>query len=217
MNKSKFKKYLTKINSFETWIDNDEELSQIELDLLSDYIKKLYESIIEKKHNKPAEKTPEPKKIIKNKEEPQKTVEEKTEDVETKDIKEKPVGLDTSTDKPIKKTEDKPKHKEYSAEFLSIFSDNGANELSAKLSLRLLSNLKKAFGINEKIFTINELFDGNKSEFNSAIEKLNDFTDFEDAKSYILEYLAPVFDWDKSKKIKKVDQFVKTIKRRYIK
>ena len=215
MNKTKFKKYLKKIKSFEDWIDTDEQLSAIEIDLLSDYVKKLYEAILDEENEAKTHKTKKKhKQVIIS----QPEVEEKNEDkpdnkeipesekiiLEEKDIEEKDIK------------EEKVPEIEYSDEFLSLFVENSSNELSEKLSNRPIKDLKKAFGINEKIFTVKEIFNGDKNAFEDAIEKFNRFNDFEEAKKYILEELAQTFNWDKPGNIKKIGQFIKIIQRRYL-
>ncbi len=212
MNKTKFKKYLKKIKSFEDWIDNDEQLSAIENDLLLDYVKKLYEAIIDI-DNEP--KTHKAKKKHKQEIMSDTDIEEKKEEVKVEKIIPEPQEVNMEK-KDIKEVEEEKPIMEFSNEFLSIFAENNSNELSEKLSKRPIKDLKKAFGINEKIFTIKEIFNGDKNAFEDAIEKFNNFNNFEEAKKYILEELAQTFNWDKPNNIKKIGQFIKTIQRRYL-
>ncbi len=215
MNKTKFKKYLKKIKSFEDWIDTDEPLSAIENDLLLDYVKKIYEAILEK------EDAPKINKIKKkHKKETASIQQTEEEEIEgnLENIPEDSVIAENekiATEKVITEENNEPEI-EYSDEFLSLFVDNHSNELSEKLSKRPIKDLKKAFGINEKIFTVKEIFNGDKNAFEETIEKFNNFNNFEEAKNYILKELAQVYNWDKPKNIKKIGQFIKIIKRRYI-
>ena len=57
-----------------------------------------------------------------------------------------------------------------------------------------VSSLKKAIGINEKFFFINELFDGSLNEYNEAIEILDAFEKEQECHAY-LEELAGKFKW----------------------
>jgi hypothetical protein len=222
MNKTKFKKYLKKIKPFEDWIDSDEQLSTIENDLLLDYIKKMYEAVLDKEDE---HKTNKIKKKHKQEESvTEQIIKEEKEEKEEK-IKDEPEVQTVSDNKTVvaeetieeEKKEEKELKIDYSDEFLSIFVDNNSNELSEKLSKRPIKDLKKAFGINEKIFTVKEIFNGDKNAFEQAISKFNELNDFEEAKQYILNELAPAYYWDSPKNIKKIGQFIKTIQRRYIK
>ncbi len=220
MNKTKFKKYLKKIKSFEDWIENDEQLSAIENDLLLDYVKKLYEAIIDiddepKTHKTKKKHKQEITSDTDIEEKKEKVKEEVKEDVKVEKIIPEPQEVAIEK-KDIKEVEEEKPKMEFSNEFLSIFAENNSNELSEKLSKRPIKDLKKAFGINEKIFTIKEIFNGDKNAFEDAIEKFNRFNDFEEAKNYILEELAQTFNWDKPGNIKKIGQFIKTIQRRYL-
>lgn len=93
--------------------------------------------------------------------------------------------------------------------------DNNQNELSDRLSEQPISDLTKAMGINERMLTINELFDGNNQVFKDAISKLNSLNSFEEAKSYISVHLIEQFGWVHPKKRKKAKVFIKLVKRRF--
>ncbi len=93
--------------------------------------------------------------------------------------------------------------------------DNNQNELSDRLSEQPISDLTKAMGINERMLTINELFDGNNQVFKDAISELNSLNSFEEAKSYISVHLIEQFGWVHPKKRKKAKVFIKLVKRRF--
>ena len=219
MNKKKFNKYLKKINSFEEWMGDLEELSVGECDLLRDYIQKLEVaisdgkgSIKKSKKNKFADVTIEEKEKSENTEPETKPSVEKTIEVET-DKHEIPFK------EPIEEEvleEDDNYKKEYSEEFLELFNYNGSSDLSEKLSSSPIKDLRKAFSINERIFAVNELFAGDKEAFKNTVESLEECTSIEKAKNYILNNIADRFGWDEKEMIKKVKHFIKTVKRRYI-
>lgn len=103
-----------------------------------------------------------------------------------------------------------------SDEFMDIFTDKVTHELSEKLSMMPISDLRKAFGINEKIFTVNELFGSDMKYFDLVISELNEMTSFDEAKNYILKNLVSRFKWDDKSNHKKVETFIRTIRRRFL-
>ncbi|OPZ98520.1 MAG: hypothetical protein BWY70_01203 [Bacteroidetes bacterium ADurb.Bin408] len=66
--------------------------------------------------------------------------------------------------------------------------------LSAKMKESPVADLKKAIGINEKFRFVNELFEGNLSDYNATIEKLNTIGNAPDALKYLGE-LAAKYKW----------------------
>lgn len=100
-------------------------------------------------------------------------------------------------------------------EFDVLFEEEKATDLSQKLSQSKVDNLRNAMGINERFLIQNELFGGNNSVFNDAIDKLNSFNNFLQAKAYIIKELAPQNEWLDEKRLKRAKSFIKTINRRY--
>jgi len=100
-------------------------------------------------------------------------------------------------------------------EFDKLFDSDYARELSEKLSNGKLENIEKAMGLNEKIFTVNELFDGDSSAFETAIHDLQGMNNFETARLYITERLASKYEWMNPGKFKKAREFVKLVKRKF--
>ncbi|NJN78313.1 MAG: hypothetical protein HC803_08295 [Saprospiraceae bacterium] len=72
------------------------------------------------------------------------------------------------------------------------------------------------WGINERFLMISELFKGNKVQYDEAIDALNSFSDFEQAKIFIIKILIPEFDWTNDKKINQAKTFIKKVRRRYL-
>ena len=102
-------------------------------------------------------------------------------------------------------------------EFDILFEENlsGVKDLQHKLSQAKVTNLRNAMGINERFLIQNELFGGNNNAFNDAIDKLNTFDNFIQAKAYIIRELASQNNWIDEKRIKRAQSFVRTINRRY--
>ena len=96
-----------------------------------------------------------------------------------------------------------------------LFSTSEAKELSEKLSELPISDLTKAMGLNERIFTINELFGGDQQLFNNTMIRLNQFSNFSEASQYLAQEVAGKQNWTKKSKKKKAKEFIKLVKRRY--
>lgn len=96
-----------------------------------------------------------------------------------------------------------------------LFESEGVKELSDKLSQLPIPDLNKAFGLNEKIFTINELFGGNQSLFTDLIRRLNLLPDFDNAKELLCLEAAEPYDWAHKDRKKKAKEFIKIVRRRF--
>ncbi len=96
-----------------------------------------------------------------------------------------------------------------------LFELDHGNDLSERLSLQPIKDLTKAFGINEKMLTINELFGQDNTFFEAIIERLNRLPNFEEAK-YVLAQVADKHGWSDANKRKKAIIFIKQIYRRYL-
>lgn len=98
----------------------------------------------------------------------------------------------------------------------TLFEHHQAKELSEKLSELPIQDLSKAMGLNEKIFTINELFAGDQDAFKQIIQTLNGFRSFADAKEYLIQEAAFRFNWSHPERKNKAKNFIKLVRRRYI-
>ncbi len=101
-------------------------------------------------------------------------------------------------------------------EYTALFHQEEGKELSHKLSSLPISDLHKAMGINERIFTINELFRGDSMAFKHTMTSLNQLGSFEEAKNYLAQNVAGEFDWANKSKVNKAKNFIRLVKRRYI-
>ncbi len=96
-----------------------------------------------------------------------------------------------------------------------LFEQQEATDLSEKLSQSPIKDLTKAMGINEKILTIKELFDGDQKMFSDTMTALNGFNNFEQAKDFLSSEVATAYDWTSKSKKKKAKIFIKLVRRRY--
>jgi hypothetical protein len=96
-----------------------------------------------------------------------------------------------------------------------LFAFGSAKELSEKLSQLPITDIRKAMGLNERIFTVNELFGGQQSAFDDTLKALNLLRSFDEAKQYLLQNAARQFDWAEKDRKNKAKTFIKLVKRRY--
>ncbi len=218
MNLKKFNKYLKKVNSLNSIITDNEDLSTIELDLIKEYVRKMYDSLIDDeepivKKAKKQKKIEIEEPIVAKKENYDKIVEEE----KIPELKEEVIEEKIEKEEVIEEVMPSNTHTTvFSDELLEVFEEKESNELSEKLSLTPIKNLTKAFSINERIFTVREMFGGDNEAFDKAIKDLNKLDSVEEAKDYILDNLVEKYDWDNSEMIKKLKHLFKTVKRRYV-
>jgi hypothetical protein len=103
-----------------------------------------------------------------------------------------------------------------SEELKVLFEFKTATDLSEKLSQAPIKDLKTSMGLNERFLIISELFKGDAGRYNQAIDALNSFENFEQAKAYILTNIASEFDWGNEKRKTQAANFVKKVRRRYL-
>ena len=96
-----------------------------------------------------------------------------------------------------------------------LFREKSSNELSDRLNKLPITDINRAMGINEKVLTINELFNGDQELFSKTMLKLNSLNSFEEAKNYLIAGVASDFNWAEEAKMKKADKFVVLLRRRY--
>lgn len=100
-------------------------------------------------------------------------------------------------------------------EEVELFDQKEATELSEKLSQAPVKDLMKAMGINERILTMNELFNGEQSVFEHTLKTLNGMATFEEAKAYLSTHIASRYEWTQKAKKSKAKRFIKLVRRRY--
>ena len=100
-------------------------------------------------------------------------------------------------------------------DLLALFTESPITDLSDKLALLPIRDLTKALSINERFFTIQELFGGDSDLFQATLLKLNSYTDFNQASQELMSSVATEFDWSSAQKQKKASNFIKLVRRRY--
>jgi hypothetical protein len=105
----------------------------------------------------------------------------------------------------------------YAAEQKVTIAEKFASEqkmtLADKLKMTRINDLRTAIGINQKFLFMNDLFEGENTVFNNAINRLNSCGNGDEAKSVLSEYSSK-FGWNKDSE--RVIQFFELIERRYL-
>jgi hypothetical protein len=102
-----------------------------------------------------------------------------------------------------------------SADILSLFDEVAGKELSDRLSNTPLADLTKAFSINDRLLTMNELFGGNKAAFDEAVKDINNASGFDAARAFIVD-IATRNNWAANTDRQTVAKsFIKLVRRRF--
>lgn len=117
--------------------------------------------------------------------------------------------------KEIETVKASPASFEISEELEAIFVQEEVSDLSEKISMSKIEDISRVIGINERIFTINELFGSDGKLFESTLNKLNKAPNFDVAKSIIINEVAIPMNWERDNKLKKAQQFIKHVRRKF--
>lgn len=234
MDLTKAQLLLNKINRLYKSMSLDpENVAQIEKDLMRDYIKQLYGAFLEENVSRPvttikkqASPPPrvEPKRMRPVQASPP-PIEERivapppvTKRIIAPPPVEEVVVVETPPPAPIHqpRASTPPPSFEVNEEGDQLFSTESGTDLSHKLSSLPIADLNKAMGINERIFTINELFRGDSRAFKHTMNELNQLSTFTEAKAYLMQNIVTSFDWTNKTRRNKAKNFIKLIRRRYI-
>ncbi len=96
-----------------------------------------------------------------------------------------------------------------------LFEEKQAKELSDKLSELPIADLKKAIALNDRLLLTRELFAGDGQAFEAAIAVLNGYSQFSDAKNYLIDSCVIRYGWLDKKRVEEAKTFIRLIRRRY--
>ena len=232
MNLEKTSQIIKKINRLYELINGIGEASQTEKDLLKAYTLDLYEAVVLHQEDEVIEDATEEevledlKKKKKLEKKLKKQIKKKKEEIE-EDLED---DMDeVAYEEDIEEVEEEPQEEEeasdeenqngsfhFPEELEELFSISNSPELSDKLANSPIKDLTKAMGINEKIFTVNELFDGNQTEMDNMMLALNGLDNFDEAKSLLVRSVATKYNWSEASRKKKAKNFVRLVRRRYL-
>lgn len=210
---SKIEKRLKKITGLVEMFKVDGKLSQIEKDLLLDYIRKLYEEILRDDSNADFVLVKKAEKEVKS------VVSESVEALRPQDrseAKTKVIDSDIAFEDNLKDTIKEEPKPILSDQYNELFVFDEVKDVSDRLSLSKISNLNKAIGINEKIFTVKELFGGDNEVYKTTVNALNDMSSMKEAQQYLSENIIPNYGWMDDEKYKKAHNFLKIVRRLYV-
>jgi len=234
MGLKKVSKLIEKINVLhDSLLSIDEEISSIEKDLLLNYIRQLYEQVLEigtedqefkhalKKESKEevsAEKEvmdlPAQEEVV-----IQPVVEEivdiPTEDTFKAPPTEMPQITKINVEQEVEVLEKPITMQGLNEDLVAMFEMKEAKELSEKLSITPIKDLNTAMGINDRFLTVNELFGGDSSAFKDCVDHINKMESYEEAKSYLLSETAQKYDWSTAERLKKAAGFITLVQRRF--
>lgn len=245
MSYKKIQKQIRKISVLAENIAEDEEVSTIERDLLLSYVRKLYEQVLDldlDEKVKPSKTTTKSVEKVVVQDTPTPQVQNTTPVtpapvptpepepvaapvVERKPFERAPKANTAVVTEPVQKVVESIPEPEpvavasapspMSAEMKALFQRVDSKELSDKLSNLPIADLTKAFSINERIFTIQELFNGNQDLFNSTVSQVNAAANYEEATQILADGVAKELNWSDESKIRKAEGFVKKVQRRF--
>ncbi len=222
MNFDKSKVLLKKINAIHDGVaDGGGSFSSLEKDLILEYIRDLYENIRLDQADQSVTPTEVKKVTPPPKVEPTPTVHAFPPiDIATPSTNgHSSNGASTSNghhSSPAPRVEPAAAIVEVDPKMEELFAESKLSDLSQRFANSPINDIAKAMGINERIFTINELFKGDQQHFQVTADTLNQYTTFAEAKAYLSKGPASKYDWTNPKRKKKAATFIKLVRRRYL-
>lgn len=96
-----------------------------------------------------------------------------------------------------------------------LFDLQKPDETASRFGHVPIASIESAMGLNERIFTLNELFGGDKGLFEAWCSKLNSLNSFAEAKNVLMTGPAQDFKWADPERIKMAEHFLRIVSRRY--
>ena len=220
----KNKKIRNLIKKVEILLEEDEPLSILEKDMVLSYLRKIYELVKEEKKilnenhgstgkvKSDATFKSQSKSSVVEKEVP--FLNEKTTFVSQEEISsynQDPAQSHSTISVPDNGKGNSPIATKYD----DLFENASVRDLSDKLSEYPITDLSKAFSINDKLLAINELFGGDTHYFNETVETINRKLNFEEVKSYLTLHIIQRFNWMDEAKQDTARNFLKLVRRRF--
>ncbi len=101
------------------------------------------------------------------------------------------------------------------SESLTKLFDLQKSEDASRFSHIPIASIESAMGLNERIFTLNELFGGDKSLFDATCSTLNNLNSFSEARNVLMGGPAKDYKWADPERIKMAEHFIRLVARRY--
>ncbi len=195
-----------------------DDISAVEADLMRDYVRRLYDALLDDAPGSSATETPDPVEVIRPTSRPKKKAAPAAPEPETDaeapaSVAEKQTSRSQAHPPAETSRMSSPTPEDDEVEVL--FEKPPARELAEKLQELPIQDLRRAMGLNERIFTINELFGGDQNAFDETVDRLNRFASFEQAKAYLIQEVAVPFGWTDPKKKEIAKNFIRLVRRLY--
>lgn len=131
------------------------------------------------------------------------------------EIKEEKVFIPEQEKQPVKPQPIEPIKADAEEALAKLFDLHKQDDVSERFSHIPIANIESALGLNERIFTLNELFGGNRILFEETCALLNQFTSFKEATTLLLYGPAKRFNWADPERVKMAEHFIRIVSRRY--
>ena len=237
MDLTKAQQLLLKIQTFLD-MANGNELSRLEKDLMKSYIIQLYDEVSDDQASVPSPapkakmEMPAPKPVMPEREftpppvatenglKHESVVEDKAPPVDpTPPLPaveipepEKEETTAPTTEKVLAKV-----NADVSEELTQLFDLSHPEKMDSRFSHVPIDDIASALGLNEKIFTLNVLFGGDREMFESTCDRLNQLNSFSEATDILLAGPAVKYNWSDRENVKMAEHFIRTVARRYSK
>jgi len=96
-----------------------------------------------------------------------------------------------------------------------LFELQTHDDVADRFSHVPITDIQSAMGLNERIFTLKELFGGDKTLFDATCEQLNHLNSFSEARKLLINGPARLFKWNEAERMKMAEQFIRIVARRY--
>jgi len=200
------------VNRYVQAYDSQSVIPAIELDILLQKTRELYDLLSELKQVAPTEK------VVESAEKPvEKPVEEQApaeeQIIDVLSVKDEPVQEEQIPDPKVEEVsqpEPTPEPIEEQTTKREVFTPKQVTDLGTKLGKKPISEIMGAIGINDRVRYRYVLFNRNQDLFENTIAVLNGLPNFYEA----IEYLKKEFDWDFESA--DVQDFLAIVERRYL-
>jgi hypothetical protein len=108
-------------------------------------------------------------------------------------------------------------HINHDADINELFVFTEAKDLLEKLREAPITDISKAFTLNERLMYSKVLFANNLEQMNHILGKLNNLNSFEEAKNHLVDEVIYTYGWNSKDKKKTAKELIQVVKRRYTK
>jgi hypothetical protein len=109
----------------------------------------------------------------------------------------------------------KPAHK-VPAEVVALFEVKQSKELADRLSETPLADVNKGLSLNDRLVTVNQLFDNDKAAFDDALRSIQGMSGYFEARDYLIENFAVRLHWADEEKSHTAKTFIKLVRRKFL-